>query len=616
MRKRFNINQTKLTVEELEILKQSANDILEFINYVKIFHPKRGMIPATNLFPRQREILKELSENWEDKFHLILSARQSGKSVIVLILILWIITFNSSKVIGILANKKDSSSNLFRRFSNMYHALPPMFRLSEEIGDSKSALELSDGTVVFCGPTSASGLRSESISLLVLDEFAFVPAPIASDFWTSNYPTIEASGSLIVVSTPNGKDNVFYDLYKKAKSKKEKKWELLEVNWKDVFNRDEKWKQNKIKDLAVGGKNGVHAFNQEYNNSFDVVTDAIRFFDQESVAKFKESMIRESYLPDKEKDFKIEIYNNLISNKHYVVGVDISEGKKMNFSALVGFEVFKNVDDFGEFIQLDQAFQLYESDIKPDDFFDYTFKFLINELNDMWYLIFERNDIGRVWDMRFKFLLDELSSGVISVKNKIFKEILIDKFGGDNQLMIDYLVERVYRTMGIHKMWEYGLKINNTNNMLLKTTMKRVVDDGDLIIKNRYLLKEVKQWEDKKGSRDIMTFEGMDGYSHFDAISAMKLAITPLTEFSLLQTVLNIKPLTNLTQNKYNLQYQQLNAITNARNRARSLEEARMIEMFGDELAIPDTVPLEIEIPDSTKGWKKFTKFYTPSGKK
>ena len=612
MKKKFNQNETTLTFEELEIFKKSSEDILEFINYVKIFHPKRGMIPAgPALFKKQKDVLKELSLNWEDKFHLILSARQSGKSTIMLILILWIITFKQSKVIGILANKKSSASSLFRRLSNMYHTLPKMFRLSEEIGDSKTELELSDGTIVFCGPTSASGLRSESISLLILEEFAFVPPAIAADFWQSNYPTIEASGSLLVVSTPNGKDNVFYDLYKKAKKKTDKKWRLLTIHWSDVFNRGEKWRKEKIAALSVGGKNGINSFNQEYNNSFDVVTSSIRFFDQEAVAKFRPGIVVRRYIPNKDKNVTIEMYKDIETTNPFFVGVDISEGKKLNFSSLAGFEARKVVDDYGEVIKLEQAFQLYDSGLLPDEFFNYTFKFLTEELNDRWYLIFERNDIGRVWDIRFRDLMDELVSGVISVKNNIFKDMLNDKFEGNVTLMINYLKSRVYKQMGSNKQWEYGLKVNYHNNQLLKTTFKRVIDDGEVIIKNPYIIQEAKTWEDKKGSKDVITFDELEGWSHYDGLTSVKMATMPLTKRALVQTIFGLRDLSQVIQNKFGLDYLRGRMIANVR-RAGKDKDFAIAEQMRDEFTIPGTVPIEIDIPDSTKGWKRFGGYFKP----
>jgi hypothetical protein len=42
-----------------------------------------------------------------------------------------------------------------------------------------------------------------SITLLYLDEFAFVRPTIAEQFWTSITPTLATGGKAIITSTPN-----------------------------------------------------------------------------------------------------------------------------------------------------------------------------------------------------------------------------------------------------------------------------------------------------------------------------------------------------------------------------------------------------------------------------
>ena len=286
-----------LTNEELEIFKKCSEDIIEFIKYVQIFNPEpgRGWLNLGDvIYPKQKKILRELQEHWKKKYIVLLSPRQSSKTTLVMVFILWLITFTSSSNIGILANRKENARKIFRRFSGMYEKLPQMFRLSSSVSDSKFELELGDGTIVFCAATSKSGLRSESLTLLYLDEFAWLLTPeLQSEFYTANYPTIQSmDGGLIVSSTPNGKD-LFYDLYRKTQKEidgeenplYDSKWILEKIHWKDVDphgkGRDERWKEQTIRDLGVGGKNGAERFAQEFDNSFEIQAGVSRFFNQD-----------------------------------------------------------------------------------------------------------------------------------------------------------------------------------------------------------------------------------------------------------------------------------------------------------------------------------------------
>ena len=92
---------------------------------------------------------------------------------------------------------------------------------------------------------SAQGARGQSCSVLILDEFSFVPQNIADSLFAAVYPVISASknGKVIIVSTPNGKHNLYYDLWKKANNKNDPDnadgWKPFIMYWWQVPGRDE-----------------------------------------------------------------------------------------------------------------------------------------------------------------------------------------------------------------------------------------------------------------------------------------------------------------------------------------------------------------------------------------
>ena len=98
--------------------------------------------------------------------------------------------------------------------------------------------------------TSASAVRGGSYNIIFLDEFAYVPSNIAEQFFNSVYPTISAGKStkVIIVSTPRGM-NMFYKLWVDATNKRNS-YIPIEVGWKEIPGRTEKWKRETIRNTS------------------------------------------------------------------------------------------------------------------------------------------------------------------------------------------------------------------------------------------------------------------------------------------------------------------------------------------------------------------------------
>ena len=107
-----------------------------------------------------------------------------------------------------------------------------------------------------------------SHNCIICDEFAFLQRNIADKLFTSMYPTISSSknGKFIIVSTPNGTDNLYYDIWQQANAKDQSKnldgWKPFEMYWWQVPGHDEEWKKKQI--AAIGERR----FAQEFNNEF------------------------------------------------------------------------------------------------------------------------------------------------------------------------------------------------------------------------------------------------------------------------------------------------------------------------------------------------------------
>ena len=58
--------------------------------------------------------------------------------------------------------------------------------------------------------------RGMSLSLIYMDEFAFVQPRVAKEFWTSLSPTLATGGKCIITSTPNSDDDQFATIWREA----------------------------------------------------------------------------------------------------------------------------------------------------------------------------------------------------------------------------------------------------------------------------------------------------------------------------------------------------------------------------------------------------------------
>ena len=87
--------------------------------------------------------------------------------------------------------------------------------------------------------------------MLVLDELAFIDNHLVDPFWKSVYPIISSSkkSKIFAASTPNGTGNLFHKLYSNA-VKGENNWKDVRVDWWEVPDRDEEWKDDTIRALG------------------------------------------------------------------------------------------------------------------------------------------------------------------------------------------------------------------------------------------------------------------------------------------------------------------------------------------------------------------------------
>lgn len=305
--------QFEWTPKMVQELKKCKEDIIYFAeNYFYIVSLDRGK-EVIKLYTRQRQILKSLSK---ERFLCLLSSRQFGKTTLMTIYALWLSCFEADQRIMIVANREQTAINIFKRIRTAYEQLPNFLKPGvKEYG--KTGLTFDNDSSIGVSTTTATAIRGESIQCLIIDEMAFIENHIITEFWSSVIPVISSGkkSKIFAVSTPNGTDNKFYEVYSAAERGKST-WKAERVDWWDIPGRTEKWKQQMISTLG-----SEEAFLQEFGNVFlDAGNSAVG---AQIIENFKENKKSPIYSLDNDTYRVFELPNQ---NKFYAIGVDVGEG--------------------------------------------------------------------------------------------------------------------------------------------------------------------------------------------------------------------------------------------------------------------------------------------------
>jgi len=199
------------TPEMVKQLKKAKMNILHFAEtYFHIVNLDVGKIKIA-LYPCQKRVLRSLRDN---RFVCCLASRQTGKTTMMTIYALWIACFQDDQRILIVANKEQTAISIFSRVRLAYENLPNFLKPGVlEYG--KTSMKLANGSSIGISTTSSDAGRGESVNVLILDELAFIPNNLVDQFWKSVYPIISSStkSKIFVASTPNGSNNLFFNLY-------------------------------------------------------------------------------------------------------------------------------------------------------------------------------------------------------------------------------------------------------------------------------------------------------------------------------------------------------------------------------------------------------------------
>jgi hypothetical protein len=357
---------TNFTKDQITEYAKCMRDPAYFARtYLKVIHLDKGLVPF-DLYPYQEKMFDHFNAN---RFSIVLACRQSGKSISSVAYLLWYALFHSEKTIAVLANKGATAREMLGRLTLMLENLP-FFLQPGCKALNKGSIEFSNNSRIIAAATSGSSIRGMSISLLFLDEFAFVENDV--DFYTSTYPVVSSgkTSRVIITSTANGLGNTFHKIWEGA-VQKTNEYRPFRVDWWDVPGRDEEWKRQTVANTSE------LQFDQEFGNSFIGAGNTLISGDKLLSMSAKSPVYTQG---------AIKVYEKPIEDHQYMMFVDVAKGRGQDYSTFNIIDItarpFKQVATFRD------------NKISPLLFPDIIYKYgkTYNEA----YVIIESNDQGAV----------------------------------------------------------------------------------------------------------------------------------------------------------------------------------------------------------------------------
>jgi hypothetical protein len=434
-----------------------AQDPAHFMKkYCHIQHPQRGRI-IFNLYPFQEKVL----HLWRDNpYDIILKSRQLGISTLVAGYSLWLMLFQQDKNILCIATKQETAKNMVTKVKFMFENLPSWLKITAE-ENNKLTLRLSNGSQVKAVSAAGDAGRSEAVSLLVIDEAAFIDG--IGEIWASAQQTLATGGGAIVLSTPYGTGNWFHQTWVKAEAG-ENQFLPIKLPWYVHPERDESWRKRQD-ELLGDPRMAAQECDCDFNTSGDVV------FYPEYIDFITSTYVKEP-LERRGADQNLWIWEPADYTRSYMVIADVARGDGKDFSAFHIIDVETNTQ-VGE----------YKGQLSPKEF-GYFLVGIATEYNEA-LLVIENANIGwstidAVQERGYRNLYYSPKSETINADS------YLDKFEDPSKMTPGFTMSLKSRPLVINKFREY-------------------IGDKSVIIQSKRLVEEMKVFVWKNGRAEAQS---------------------------------------------------------------------------------------------------------------
>ena len=203
----------------------------------------------------------------------------------------------------------------------MYDNLPSWLQIKAE-ENNKLSLRLSNGSIIKATSASSDAGRSEAVSLLLIDEAAFIDQ--IGEIWASAQQTLATGGGAIVLSTPYGTGNWFHKTWVSAENQ-ENDFLPIRLPWNVHPERDQAWRDRQD-ELLGDPRLASQECDCDFSTSGDIVfySEWIEFVEQTTI---KEPLERRGA------DQNLWIWESADYSRDYMISADVARGDGKDFSA-------------------------------------------------------------------------------------------------------------------------------------------------------------------------------------------------------------------------------------------------------------------------------------------
>jgi phage terminase large subunit-like protein len=294
----------------------------------------------------------------------------------------------------IIANKLDTAQEMANKVRGFVEQWPSWVDIGfTKEKNSQRHYKLTNGCEVKAVATSKDALRGYTPTILIFDEAAYIEAD--SDFWSACMASLSTGGKVIVISTPNGHDPIYYEIYDQA-DRGMNDFKVSEMYWYkdprytkdlylvqtediiDYFLNKENYKSDQIihmEDYDVNNPEQYeklkHYMSTGYKPSsswFESMVKKLKYdkrkvsqelecnflgsgdnvFDSKVLQKIRENFIKDP--ANRMISNSLWIWKEPVTGHKYVMGVDVSRGDSEDYSTfqIIDFDTIEQVNNLRE----------------------------------------------------------------------------------------------------------------------------------------------------------------------------------------------------------------------------------------------------------------------------
>jgi len=309
--------------KQIREIVRCGKDPIYFINkYVKIQHPTRGLIPF-DTYPFQDDCIVDFVGH---RFNIILKSRQLGISTLTACHAVWLACFYRDKNVLVIATKLAVAQNFIKKVKTALRSMPSWLMLPEITSANKQGVEFSNGSTIKAVPTSDDAGRSEALSLLIVDEAAFIRN--FDELWMGLYSTLSTGGRAIVLSTPNGVGDKYHELCTNAQNG-ENEFNFIKLLWDVHPEREDEWFKSETKNMSK--KQIAQELMCDFAASGETFLTAT---DLEKISLQIQKPL-ERWGPD----MGVWVWKYHLSEHKYVISADVARGDAADYSSFHVFDI-------------------------------------------------------------------------------------------------------------------------------------------------------------------------------------------------------------------------------------------------------------------------------------